>query len=105
MRSDLAQSYGQDRLPRYTSYPTAPHFSPAIGEASYRRWLKSMPVREPASIYLHVPFCEMRCGFCNLFTKARPDAGLVRGFLDALGRQAALVKLSLGSCGFAQSSA
>ena len=27
MRSDLAKSYGQDRLPRYTSYPTAPHFS------------------------------------------------------------------------------
>ena len=48
MRSDLAKSYGQDRLPRYTSYPTAPHFSPAIGEENYRSWLKSMPVREPA---------------------------------------------------------
>jgi len=30
MRSDLAQSYGQDRLPRYTSYPTAPHFDPTL---------------------------------------------------------------------------
>ncbi len=19
-------------------------------------------------LYLHIPFCEMRCGFCNLFT-------------------------------------
>ena len=45
MRSDLAKSYGQDRLPRYTSYPTAPHFSPAIGEEVYRSRLKSMPVR------------------------------------------------------------
>ena len=45
MRSDLAHSYGQDRLPRYTSYPTAPHFSPAIGEENYRSWLKSVPVR------------------------------------------------------------
>ena len=23
-------------------------------------------------LYLHVPFCEMRCGFCNLFTAANP---------------------------------
>ena len=58
MRSDLARSYGQDRLPRYTSYPTAPHFSPAIGEENYRSWLKSVPVKQPASIYLHVPFCR-----------------------------------------------
>ena len=54
MRSDLAKSYGQDRLPRYTSYPTAPHFSSAIGEEDYRKWLKSMSVspRSAASIYL-----------------------------------------------------
>ena len=31
MRPDLAACYGQERLPRYTSYPTAPHFSAAIG--------------------------------------------------------------------------
>ena len=68
MRSDLAQSYGQDRLPRYTSYPTAPHFSPAIGEQNYRSWLKSMPVREPASIYLHVPFCRSMCWYCGCHT-------------------------------------
>ena len=30
MRSDLAAAYGQERLARYTSYPTAPHFSGAI---------------------------------------------------------------------------
>ncbi|MDB5579595.1 MAG: hemN, partial [Bradyrhizobium sp.] len=31
MRPDLAACYGQERLPRYTSYPTAPHFAAAIG--------------------------------------------------------------------------
>lgn len=43
------------------------------------------------SLYLHVPFCEMRCGFCNLFTAVdrRRDEG--RTYLEALGRQAEVV--------------
>ena len=33
------------------------------------------PSRKDAlSLYLHIPFCEMRCGFCNLFTRAGPPA-------------------------------
>src|SRR5262249_12583343 len=35
MRPDLAVCYGQERLPRYTSYPTTPHFSPAIAPGTY----------------------------------------------------------------------
>lgn len=42
MRSELARRYGQDRLPRYTSYPTAPHFAPTIGENDYRLWLQTL---------------------------------------------------------------
>ena len=42
MRPDLAACYGQERLPRYTSYPTAPHFSTAIGSDTYAEWLKGM---------------------------------------------------------------
>ena len=30
--------------------------------------------RDALFLYLHVPFCEMRCGFCNLFTRANPPA-------------------------------
>ena len=52
MRSDLAQSYGQDRLPRYTSYPTAPHFSPAIGEAELSE-LAEVDARPGAGLDLH----------------------------------------------------
>ncbi|MET4483893.1 coproporphyrinogen III oxidase-like Fe-S oxidoreductase [Bradyrhizobium sp. F1.13.3] len=68
MRSDLTQSYGHDRLPRYTSCPTAPHFSPAIGEPDYRMWLGSLPPRPPASIYVHVPFCRSMCWYCGCRT-------------------------------------
>ena len=31
--------------------------------------------RDALFLYVHVPFCETRCGFCNLFTVSRPEAG------------------------------
>lgn len=43
------------------------------------------------SLYAHIPFCEMRCGFCNLFTRSTPPAEQVTAFLDALERQADVV--------------
>ncbi|TDD75095.1 STM4012 family radical SAM protein [Actinomadura rubrisoli] len=42
-------------------------------------------------LYLHVPFCEMRCGFCNLFTRTGAPEELTSAYLDALDRQAAAV--------------
>lgn len=44
--------------------------------------------------YLHIPFCEMRCGFCNLFTIANPKQGL-NDYLAALKREAATYKAEL----------
>jgi coproporphyrinogen III oxidase-like Fe-S oxidoreductase len=52
--------------------------------------------RDALFLYLHLPFCEMRCGFCNLFTRANPPAEQVRAYLDQLGRQAARVRDALG---------
>jgi oxygen-independent coproporphyrinogen III oxidase len=96
MRSDLAQSYGQDRLPRYTSYPTAPHFSPAIGEAQYRSWLKSVPVREPASIYLHVPFCRSMCWYCGCHTSVTKRDDPIATYAAGLRTEARLVAETIG---------
>jgi oxygen-independent coproporphyrinogen III oxidase len=42
-------------------------------------------------LYVHLPFCEMRCGFCNLFTTTRPGAGLVSDTLRAIMRQSEIV--------------
>ncbi|MFE3459177.1 STM4012 family radical SAM protein [Nocardiopsis aegyptia] len=47
------------------------------------------------SLYTHIPFCEMRCGFCNLFTRSTPPAEQVGAYLDALERQADAVAASL----------
>ncbi|MGD0847274.1 oxygen-independent coproporphyrinogen III oxidase [Bradyrhizobium sp.] len=68
MRPDLAVCYGQERLPRYTSYPTAPHFSAAIGPETYAEWLKAIPQHASTSLYLHVPFCRSMCWYCGCHT-------------------------------------
>ncbi|WP_454620660.1 oxygen-independent coproporphyrinogen III oxidase [Bradyrhizobium cenepequi] len=96
MRSDLAQSYGQDRLPRYTSYPTAPHFSPAIGEDVYRRWLKSVPTRQPASLYLHVPFCRSMCWYCGCHTSVTKRDDPIAIYASGLRTEALLVAEAIG---------
>ncbi|BEL02877.1 STM4012 family radical SAM protein [Actinoplanes sichuanensis] len=46
--------------------------------------------------YVHLPFCEMRCGFCNLFTRANPPDEQVTAYLAQLRRQAVAVGESLG---------
>jgi len=74
MRPDLAAGYGEERLPRYTSYPTAPHFSHLVGPGSYADWLKAIPRGAHASLYLHVPFCRAMCWYCGCNTSvARRD--------------------------------
>ncbi len=45
--------------------------------------------------YVHLPFCEMRCGFCNLFTRANPPAEQVTAYLAQLRREATAVRQSL----------
>ena len=47
-------------------------------------------------LYLHVPFCEMRCGFCNLFTRTGASEELTSAYLEALDRQATAVLDALG---------
>jgi oxygen-independent coproporphyrinogen-3 oxidase len=47
--------------------------------------------RDALFAYVHVPFCEMRCGFCNLFTRSGPPADQVRAYLGQLRHEVAAV--------------
>lgn len=58
--------------------------------------------RDSLFLYLHVPFCEMRCGFCNLFTTTNRERSLETAYLDALERQARQVRAALGEASFAR---
>lgn len=96
MRSDLAIQYGQDRLPRYTSYPTAPHFSPSVGEAGYQSWLQSLGGRQPASLYLHVPFCRSMCWYCGCHTSVTKRDDPIEIYTGGLRKEAHLVANTIG---------
>ena len=62
-------------MPRYTSYPTAPHFAAAVDGHTYADWLRALPADTALSLYLHVPFCAQLCLFCGCHTAAvhRPE--------------------------------
>ena len=65
--AELLHRYDQPG-PRYTSYPTAPQFSPDFGEARLldhmRRSNESVPGRR-LSLYVHVPYCFSPCFYCG----------------------------------------
>lgn len=38
-------------------------------------------------LYLHIPFCQAKCGYCNLFSVTGQGEEEVEGYLDAVERQ------------------
>ncbi|OMI41356.1 STM4012 family radical SAM protein [Streptomyces sparsogenes] len=83
----------------YQSYVYAYPHKTAYRPLTPRPALRDLWAAEPKdslSLYLHIPFCEVRCGFCNLFTRVGAPEGLVSAYLDALERQADTVREALG---------
>lgn len=77
--------------PRYTSYPTAPHFKDTIGQDQYRSWLAGISPDSGVSLYIHIPFCDRLCWFCGCHTKHTLKYQPVLGYLDVLYREIKLV--------------
>lgn len=86
-----AAPYRDERLPRYTSYPTAPHFSGAVDAGTYTDWLRKLPAQTTASLYLHVPFCRSMCWYCGCHTTVALRNGPIVDYLAALRGEIALV--------------
>ena len=64
--SKLIARYGGTG-PRYTSYPTTPHFSDELTADEYQKHaLRSNEVLKPPplSLYVHIPFCQSLCYYC-----------------------------------------
>jgi len=76
-------------VPRYTSFPTAAEFGPAIGAAQYEAELAH--VSGNVSLYVHIPYCEKICWYCGCNTGAANRKQRLASYLDALHREIELV--------------
>ena len=76
--------------PRYTSYPTAPQFTPSFDEAALRQVIRASneePIPRPLSLYVHVPFCMSPCFYCGCNRVITRDIGQADRYLERLYRE------------------
>jgi len=79
------------RVPRYTSYPTVPHFGTTVGQTAFSEWIESIPAGSAISLYLHVPFCRRLCWFCACRTQGTQSIDPVIAYVQTLKQELALL--------------
>ncbi len=82
--------------PRYTSYPTANHFSDGVSPDRYAGWLAAIPADQAVSLYLHVPFCKTMCTYCGCHTKIIPSYDPAADYVETMLKEIDLVAGHLG---------
>ncbi|WP_432285905.1 oxygen-independent coproporphyrinogen III oxidase [Aminobacter sp. BA135] len=96
MDSTLVEKYAAP-VPRYTSYPTAPHFNAAVSSTTYGGWLRALPKGSNASLYIHIPYCDRLCWFCACHTRQTRRYDPLERYLKALEREIDTVATLCGS--------
>ena len=79
------------KVPRYTSYPTAPQFSAETTNAHMHEWITAIPSGSRISLYLHIPFCRRLCWFCACRTQGTSSNDPVITYLSTLKREIELL--------------
>ncbi|HWM49349.1 MAG TPA: oxygen-independent coproporphyrinogen III oxidase [Xanthobacteraceae bacterium] len=84
-------------VPRYTSYPTAPHFTADVTADTYAGWLAALAPAQRLSLYLHVPYCTNLCLYCGCHTKVMRRQDPLEQYAKLLMREIALAGRAAGS--------
>ncbi|MEL6947893.1 MAG: oxygen-independent coproporphyrinogen III oxidase [Pseudomonadota bacterium] len=82
-------------MPRYTSYPTAPHFQTGIGETLGAESYATLDPTMPVSVYVHIPFCDKLCWFCGCNTKHTLRYEPIESYIDSLIHEIKLLGAAL----------
>lgn len=101
--ADVLRTAPPFSLRPYTAYTYAYPHKTAYRPLDSARSLEDVWSAEDTSrlfLYVHIPFCEVRCGFCNLFTVARASGELSTDYLGALRRQMRALRRSLPDARF-----
>ena len=91
MKPEVFARYASRSLPRYTSYPTAPHFTAEVDGAIYESWLGQVAPGSDLSLYLHIPFCRSMCWYCGCNTSVTGRAKPISNYLESLVSEFGLV--------------
>ncbi len=83
------------RVPRYTSYPPANHFSGGVDNSTVAGWMQAIPTGSRVSLYLHIPYCRRLCWFCACRTQGTSTDRPLVPYLDMLITEMELVKAQL----------
>ena len=78
-------------VPRYTSYPTAPHFKTVDGHNEGKVWLGNLPKNSCVSLYLHIPFCTKLCYYCGCNTKVANKYTPIKTYLELLIKEISII--------------
>jgi oxygen-independent coproporphyrinogen-3 oxidase len=78
-------------VPRYTSYPTAPHFSAQVGAMEFGEGLRSLSPSQALSLYVHIPFCAQMCWYCGCNTKATRNTDTIEHYFKRLTTEILMV--------------
>lgn len=79
---NLIAKYGGP-APRYTSYPTAPHFHAAVDASVVDAWLRTTRMQK-ASVYIHMAYCKSLCLYCGCNMKVTNSLEVVDAYVEAL---------------------
>ena len=90
-RKSTLLRFAEARTPRYTSFPTAPHFHEGVDGETYAGWLEQLDPHAPVSLYLHVPYCRSLCWYCGCNTRATTREEPVAAYLLRLLAELRLV--------------
>jgi oxygen-independent coproporphyrinogen-3 oxidase len=83
------------KVPRYTSYPTAPHFAGNVDASAFEGWMRAIPAGSAISLYIHVPFCRRLCWFCACRTQGVNTEAPVAAYVETLKQEVALARDAL----------
>jgi oxygen-independent coproporphyrinogen-3 oxidase len=92
---DSVIALAERNVPRYTSYPTAPHFTAAVDPSIYAAWLAAIPADATLSLYIHVPYCIEICRYCGCHTKATRRSKPLEDYAATLVAEIELVASAL----------
>ena len=90
---DLIKKYDKPG-PRYTSYPTAPHFNESFTHENYLdEIIKTNRGRDlpDLSLYFHLPFCDTLCYFCACNMIVTRNRDRIKKYIDYLKREIDLI--------------